>query len=74
VQRCLSIVTIVANGCGLVVSLRTGKGLGSPLHEQPLRTLHHRADAGPCIVECQYFGFVSTMFKLEHFMIYVFLL
>jgi hypothetical protein len=30
VQRYLSIVTVVASGCGPVVSPRTGKRLGSP--------------------------------------------
>jgi hypothetical protein len=33
VQRCLSIVTAVASGCGPVVSPRTGNRLGSPPHE-----------------------------------------
>jgi hypothetical protein len=51
VQICLSIVTAVASGCGPVVSPRTGKRLGSLPHEQSLRTSHHRADAGPCIIE-----------------------
>jgi hypothetical protein len=51
VQRCPSIVTVVANGCGLVVSLRTGRRLGSPPCEQPPRTLHHTADVGSCIAE-----------------------
>jgi hypothetical protein len=51
VQRCPSIMTAVASGCGLVVSPRTRRRLGSSPHEQQLRTLHHRADAGPCIVE-----------------------
>jgi hypothetical protein len=51
VQRCHSIVTVVAFGCGLVVSPGTGKRLKSPPHEQQPRTSHHRADAGPCIIE-----------------------
>jgi hypothetical protein len=51
VQRYSSIVTVVASGCGPVVSPRTGKRLGSPVREQQLRTLHHRADVGPCITE-----------------------
>jgi hypothetical protein len=44
-------VTAVASGCGPVESPRSRKRLGSPPHEQQLRTLHLRADAGPCIVE-----------------------
>jgi hypothetical protein len=36
VQRYLSIVTVVASGCGPMVSLRTGKRLGSAPHEQHL--------------------------------------
>jgi hypothetical protein len=51
VQRCLSIVTTVANGCDTVVSLRTKRRLGSPPREQQSRTSHHRADAGSCIIE-----------------------
>jgi uncharacterized protein YceK len=50
VQRCPSIVIAVASGCGSVVSPRTGKRLRSLPHEQQPRTLHHRIDAGPCIV------------------------
>jgi hypothetical protein len=46
VQRCPSIVTAVASGCGPVVSPRTGKSLGSLAHEQQLWTSHYRADAG----------------------------
>jgi hypothetical protein len=52
VQRCLSIATAMANGCGPVASLRTGKRLRSPPHEQQPRTSHHRDDADPCIIEC----------------------
>jgi hypothetical protein len=51
VQRWSSIVTIVASGCGPVVSPRTEKRLGSPPREQQSRSSHHRADAGPCITE-----------------------
>jgi hypothetical protein len=51
VQRCLSIMTVVTSGCGPVVSPRTGKRLGSSPREHQPRTLHHRADAEPCIVE-----------------------
>jgi hypothetical protein len=51
VQTCLSIVTVVANGCGPLVSPRTGKRLESLPREQQLRTSHHRADAGPRIIE-----------------------
>jgi uncharacterized protein YceK len=56
-------VTAVASGCGSVVSLRSGKRLGSPPHEQQPRTSHLRADAGPCIAEHWYFGFASAMFE-----------
>jgi hypothetical protein len=52
VQRCLSIVTVVASGCHPVVSSRIGRRLGSSPREQQPRTSHHRADAGPCIDEC----------------------
>jgi hypothetical protein len=62
VQRCLSIATSVANGCGPVVSSRTGNRLGSLPREQQAVTLHHRADADPCTIECLYFGFASAMF------------
>jgi hypothetical protein len=51
VQRCQGFVTDVANGCGLVVSPMIGMRLGSLPREQQLRTLHLRADAGPCITE-----------------------
>jgi hypothetical protein len=44
-------VTVVASGCGPVVSLRAEKRLGSPSCEQQPRTSHHRADVGPCIIE-----------------------
>jgi hypothetical protein len=63
VQTCLSITTAVPSGCGLVVSLMTGKRLVSPPYEQPPRTSHHRVDAGPCIIKWQYFGFASAMFQ-----------
>jgi hypothetical protein len=52
VETCLSTVTIVANGCGPVASPMTGKRLGSPPCEQQPRTLHHRANVGPCIIKC----------------------
>jgi hypothetical protein len=51
VQRCQSIVTAVASGCGLVVSPRIGRRLGSLPREQQLRTSHLRVDAGPCFTE-----------------------
>jgi hypothetical protein len=51
-QRCLSIATVVANGCGSVANLRTGKRFGSLPHEHPSKTSHHKADVDPCIVEC----------------------
>jgi hypothetical protein len=44
-QTCLSIMTVMANGCGPVVSLRTERRHGSPPHEQQPRTLHPRTDA-----------------------------
>jgi hypothetical protein len=52
VQRCQGFVTVVVVGCGPTASPRSGKRLGNPPREQPLRTSHLRADAGPCIVEC----------------------
>jgi hypothetical protein len=52
VQRCQGFVTAVAVGCGSTVIPRIGKRLGSLPHEQPTRTSHLRADAGPCIIEC----------------------
>jgi hypothetical protein len=51
VQKCQSIVTVVASGCGSVVSPRIGRRLGSPPREQHPRTSRHRADVGPCIIE-----------------------
>jgi hypothetical protein len=51
VQRCLSIVTVTANGCGPVVSPKAGRRLGSPPHEQQAMTSRHRVDVSPCIVE-----------------------
>jgi hypothetical protein len=52
VQSCQGFVTVVASGCGPVVSLKRGKRLGSPPREQQPGTSHLRADAGPCIAEC----------------------
>jgi hypothetical protein len=51
VQRCQSFVNAVAIGCGPMASPRIERRLGSPPHEQQLRTSHHGADAGPCIAE-----------------------
>jgi hypothetical protein len=51
VQRCPNIVTATPDGSGPVASPRTGKRLGSLSYEQHPRTLHHRADVGPCITE-----------------------
>jgi hypothetical protein len=51
VQRCQGIVTVVAVGCGPMVSLMIGRRLESPPHEQQPRTSHLRANASPCIVE-----------------------
>jgi hypothetical protein len=44
-------VTVVAVGCGPMVSLRFGRRLGSPPREQQLMTSHLRADADPYIAE-----------------------
>jgi hypothetical protein len=62
VQKCQGIVTTVVVGCGPMASPRIGRRLGTPAREQQLSTLHFRADAGPCIAECYYFGFASGMF------------
>jgi hypothetical protein len=51
VQRCQSIATVVAIGCGPMTSPRIGRRLRSPPREQQPRTSHLRADAGPCIAE-----------------------
>jgi hypothetical protein len=51
VQRCQSIVTAAAVGCGPIASPRIGRRLGSLPREQQLRTSHLRADADPCIAE-----------------------
>jgi hypothetical protein len=51
VQRYQGFVTVVASGCGPVMSPMLGKRLGSPPHELQPRTSHLRADAGPCIIE-----------------------
>jgi hypothetical protein len=51
VQKCQGFVTVVAGGCGPVVSPMTGRRLGSPPHEQQPGTSHLRADAGPYITE-----------------------
>jgi hypothetical protein len=51
VQRCQSIVTAVAIGCGPMTSSRIGRRYESPLREQQPRTSYLRADAGPCIAE-----------------------
>jgi hypothetical protein len=45
-------MTAVASGCGPVVSLRSGKRLGSPPRQQQPRASHPRVDAGPCIIDC----------------------
>jgi hypothetical protein len=34
-----------------MVNPKIGRRLGSPPHEQQLRTSHLRADVGPCIAE-----------------------
>jgi hypothetical protein len=67
-------VTTVASGCGPVVSPRIGRRLGSPLREQQPRTSYHRADAGlvsprDCILVS-----LPLCLKLEHFIIYIYLL
>jgi hypothetical protein len=65
VQRCLSIVTVVANGCGPVVSPRTRKRLRSPSREQPPRTSHHRADAGSYTSSGSILVLLPLCFKLQ---------
>jgi hypothetical protein len=42
-ERCQGFMTTVAVGCGPMVSPRFGRRLGSPPHEQQLRTSHMRA-------------------------------
>jgi hypothetical protein len=74
VQICLSIVTVVASGCGPVMSPRTGRRLGSLRREQPPRTSHHRVDAGLELTSDFILVSFSLCFKPEHFIIYVFLL
>jgi hypothetical protein len=44
-------MTAVAVGCDPTVSPRIGKRFGNLPREQPLRTSHLRADAGPCIAK-----------------------
>jgi hypothetical protein len=74
VQRCPSTMATVANGCGPVVSPRTGRRLGSPPHEQQPTTLHHRAEAGALVwLSDSILVSLPLCFKLEHFIIYVFL-
>jgi hypothetical protein len=51
VLRCQGFVTAVALGCGPMARPRIGRRIGSSPHEQQPRTLHLRADAGPCITE-----------------------
>jgi hypothetical protein len=51
VQRCRSIVTDVAVGCGPMTSPGSGRRHGSLPREQQSRTSHLRTDAGPCIAE-----------------------
>jgi hypothetical protein len=74
VQRCQSIVTAVAIGCGPMVSLRIGRRLGSPPVSnsrglrilEPMRALVSPSDT--ILVS------LPLCFKLEHFIIYVSLL
>jgi hypothetical protein len=51
VQRCQGFVTVMASGCGPVVSPMIGRRRGIPPREQRPRTSHLRADAGPYIAE-----------------------
>jgi hypothetical protein len=51
VQRCQGFMTAVAVGCDPTASSRIGKRLRSLPREQPPRTSHLRADAGPCIAK-----------------------
>jgi hypothetical protein len=74
VQRCQSFVTVVASGCGPVVSPKRGKRLRSPPREQQPRTSHLMVDAGPCIAKCSILVSLPLCLKLENFIIYVSLL
>jgi hypothetical protein len=65
-------MTAVVSGCGPMMSPRTRKRLGSLPHEQPSRTSHHSADAGPCIVKWWYFGFASAMFQTLNTSLYMY--
>jgi hypothetical protein len=56
------------------VSLQIGRRLGSLPHEQQLRTLHHRADASLVLKSVLFWFRFRYVFKLEHLIIYVFLL
>jgi hypothetical protein len=67
-------VTAVANGCGPVVSPRSGRRLGSPPREQQPRTLHLRADAGLVSSSGSILVSLPLCLKLEHFFIHVSLL
>jgi hypothetical protein len=49
-------------GFSPMASPRFGRRFGSPPCEQQPRTSHLRADAGPCIIEWQYFDFASATF------------
>jgi hypothetical protein len=67
VQRCQDFVTVVASGCGPMVSSMFGRRLGSP----PVSSSREFRILGPMR------AFVSSsgsIFKLEHFIIYVSLL
>jgi hypothetical protein len=62
VQRCQGIVTTMAIGCGPMMSPRIERRLGNLPREQQPKTSHLRANAGPCIIKCQYFGFATARF------------
>jgi hypothetical protein len=51
VQRCQRIMDAAAVECGPMASPRIKRRHGSPPHEEQPRTLHLRANAGPCIFE-----------------------
>jgi hypothetical protein len=74
VQRCQSIVTAVASGCGPVVSPRIGGDLGA----HPVSSSRGLHIIGPmrALVSPSDTILVSLLlcFKLEHFIIYVSLL
>jgi hypothetical protein len=74
VRRCQSIVTVVAIGCCPMASPRIGMRHGSPPHEQQSRTSYLRADAALVSPSDSILVSLPLCFKLEHFILYVFIL